>query len=49
MRSLKIIGVVLLGLVVLAVAREGWTQLLLGGLAVLAAVFIVGGICDGDL
>ena len=46
MRILKIIGLILLGLVVLAVAREGWTQLLLGGLAVLAAVFIVGALTE---
>lgn len=46
LRVLKIAGWIFLGLVVLAIAREGWEQLVLTGLAVLAAVFIVGALTE---
>jgi high-affinity Fe2+/Pb2+ permease len=47
-RVLKIAGWTLLGLVFLAVAREGWEQLLLAGLGVLGFAFLLGALGFGD-
>ncbi len=48
-RVLKFIGWILVGLVFLAVAREGWQQLVLAVLAVPAVLFIWGALGGSDL